>query len=94
MRRFQATVEVRSLRHRVYEVQSGLVRAAFYDREGVVLAIHVAQLGADFLASRVAPRVLISLVDLGAVPNKALALAMRVLDRENTSIHRRMAARF
>lgn len=68
-----------------------------YDRAAAALAIHVVALRAAFLAaiarsSRLAPSVLVALIDLGSAPGKSIEIAMQILDRETMSSHARMAA--
>jgi hypothetical protein len=68
-----------------------------HDRAVAALAIHVPQLRADVLtaieyAHRLAPCVLLALIELGVAPGKSRAIAMRTLDRTDITVNARMAA--
>jgi len=68
-----------------------------YDRPAAALALYVPRLRADFMAAverstRLAPCVLLALIDLGAAPGKSLEIAIHILDSADAPDNARMAA--
>ncbi|MEO6776224.1 MAG: hypothetical protein ABI467_24945 [Kofleriaceae bacterium] len=68
-----------------------------HDRAAAALAVHVPALRAPFFAQiatlpRLAPEVLLALIELGSPPPHALALALEVLDGSDVTISARMCA--
>jgi hypothetical protein len=70
-----------------------------HDRALAALAIHVTDLRDQFIAvieeaERVAPEVLLALIDLGAAPGRTIELALAMLDAADAEMPRMCAAAF